>query len=63
MRDVPKDAKHLIDAHGRGAAGESLSRAMDCVSTGDKAGELHWFAVAMLVMDLQGCNPTLAVKR
>jgi hypothetical protein len=63
MRDVPEDAKRMVNAYGRDAAGECLSRAMDSVSKGDSIDELYWFAVAMFVMDLQGLDKSPPVDK
>jgi hypothetical protein len=53
MQDVPSDADLLIDRHGRHAAGEAFTRALDCALADDKKGEAHWLSVAMLVMEMQ----------
>jgi hypothetical protein len=53
MPDVPGDAQALIDAHGRDAAGEAFTRALDCALVDDDQGEAHWLNVALLVMEMQ----------
>jgi hypothetical protein len=52
MLNVPGDAQMLIDVHGNMAAGEALNQAMDCALVHNDAGETHWMAVALLVMEM-----------
>jgi hypothetical protein len=54
LPDVPADAQRLMDDHGQAAAGEAFIRAMDCALVHDAAGEAHWLAVAVMVMEMRG---------